>query len=288
VAARRGIYDLVRNFPTKKLFIETRPETITQETVAELVTSVPGKRLSIELGLESSCFWVGRFCVNRSHTPEQVSGAIEIINRYRVTSFCNVSLGIAFLSEAEAVSDAVRTIRWALNKGAANVVVFPVHVKPHTLVNELFEMGLYEPPSLWALVEVLKQCADQAHRIEIAWYRSYYDNESKVRRSPHTCARCYNTVLMLLDHYRAEQTSESIVALDAVECPCRNLWYKRFTRHPMLPLPERVFQSYAALAPVLRLESWWNENYREVKADLEESLPLVMESNDLRMEHGNE
>ncbi len=274
--ARRRIYALVQGFPTETFLIETRPETVTDRALAELVATVPGKRLGVEMGLESSCPWVERFCVNRGHTPKQFARAVETCGHYDVTTYGNVSLGTAFLSPAEAVEDAVRTVRWVLDLGGATrAVVFPTHIKPYTLLDHLHALGTHEPPSLWSLVEVLKQCADQADRVEIAWYKSYYDDEAKIRRSPRTCARCQPEVLTLLDRYRAEQSLAAIGGLDAVDCACRELWKQQIERSSKAPLPERVLDAYEFLVEDLGLETWWEKHGARTRADLKATTPML-------------
>ncbi len=274
--ARRRIYALVRDFPAETFLIETQPETVTEQALAELVRAIPGKQLCLEMGLESSCPWVGHFCINRGHTPDQFKRGVDISHRYGVATYGNVSLGSAFLSPAEAIEDAVRTIRWIHDLGVHSAVVFPLHVKPYTLLDHLQAMGLYEPPSLWSLVEVLTRCADQSSRVEISWYRSYYDDDTKIRRSPHTCAGCYSQVLSLLDRYRAEQSAEAIAELDAVDCSCRTEWRKQMKQSPEAPLAERLISAYCLLVEKFGLEMWWANHGTQTQADVADTGPALM------------
>lgn len=272
--ARQGIYALANAYPAESFFIETRPETVTTGTVEELVSSVQGKRLGVELGLESSNEWIARFCINRSHGLDSFQKAVMLLRRHGVVCYGNTSLGTIFLTPQEAIQDAVSTVRWILDVGADMAVLFPLHVKPYTLLDELVTAGLMEPPSLWALVEVLVQCAEEAGRLEISWYKSYYDDPSKIRYSPVTCPQCQHHVISLLDWYRKTQAREAIQALNAQECACRDRWRKNSLRSEKRPLADRVFEAYEVLARRLGLDTWWVAHADNVKGLLTSPNPF--------------
>ena len=125
-----------------------------------------------------------------------------LLRKYQIPSIANVMLGSAFLSPREAIEDTVETVRWAIEQGTDSAVIFPAHVKQWTLLEWLWERGLYSPPSLWSLVEVLARIGSQlASRVSISWYK-VYTQESEggelnslddmwYLRSPSTCVVCH-------------------------------------------------------------------------------------------------
>ena len=274
VCARRRIFPLISDFPASQFTFETRPETVTPDAVKEFAESVLGKRLGVEMGLESSNAWVQRFCINKGSHPNQFIRAAEILTEHGVDVYANVSLGTAFLSSSEAINDAVKSVRWAFDNGSDIAVLFPLHVKPYTLLGWLYERNLYYPPSLWSLVEALRRLGPGfMDRTEISWYRSYYDDDSKIVASPTTCNLCRKDVLELLDEYRDSRSPSVVDQLHAIQCKCKNIWRDGLGKRPATPLPERVFAIYKKLARQFLSADWWNIHGTALQHDLFDSFP---------------
>lgn len=259
-AARRGVLAAVRSVPCDRFLIETRVETVTETNVAELRGALPGRALGIEVGLESSDGWIQRFCVNKGTDGARFRRAAAVAHAHDVALYSNVCLGTAFLTQGEAIDDAARSVIWSLENGADVAVLFPLHVKPYTLLATLRAGGRYQPISLWSLAAVLERVAqhDDAFppRTEIAWYKSYYSDPSKISDSPGTCDRCYSAVLGLLDAYRARLDLATINALVSFECSCKSPWRGRVSA-AAAPLPSRVLEHYRWIAAATGLDDWW-------------------------------
>lgn len=246
---RRQIYAMASKHNTKKFLIETRSEYVTDETMSELRDSQPFNRVvTIEIGLESADPWKLRYCINKGHGVEDFVRAAEVARRHGVEVYANICLGTAFLTPLEALEDTYASALWALENGAGHVVLFPLHIKPYTLLDVLARDDRYHTVSLWSLVEVLNRFHPSLlHRVEIAWYRSYYDTEAKIRKSPSTCPVCHDAVVALLDNYRATQMRDAVERLVNFECDCRQQWLSTLTPSTE-PLLLRVSREYRALA----------------------------------------
>lgn len=257
-AARHRIYDLMAAYPAPMILIESRPEWVTQEALAELRNSQPpGRRIAVEIGLESVDPWIRQYCINKGGVLDDFIRAVRLARDTDIEVYANVCLGTAFLTAPEAIDDAVSTVRWALDNGANRAVVFPVHIKPYTLLDVLCARGDYTAPSLWSLVEVLRRLGNEfLPCVEIAWHRSYYDRDDKIRRSPDSCPHCRDTVLRHLDQYRATQAAEVIAALSTFPCACRTHWAEELAAATEGDRAERVAAAYQALAPTFGLEGW--------------------------------
>ena len=68
-------------------------------------------------------------------------------------------LGAPFLSRAEQLEDAELSLRWALEH-AAYAALFPLTVKPHTLLNFAFRHGMYSPVTGPVTAELLRRFND--------------------------------------------------------------------------------------------------------------------------------
>jgi len=255
-AAVREMYVLARAANPGKFMVETRAETVSGARLAEMQEALPGVRLAVEVGLESHSDAVLRYCVNKGTGVDTFLRASEVLRPAGVELYANISLGTAFLTREEAVRDAVAAGRWALRSGADRIVVFPLHVKPYTLLDLLASRNLYEPVSLWDLVDVLAQLGPAvSDRVEIAWYKSYYDTEAKIRRSPVGCASCTQWLVHGLDRYRATQDFTVVRELIDRRCECAGTPSALTTIDG--DLPERVWRLHALLAETCDLGQLW-------------------------------
>jgi hypothetical protein len=255
-AARRSIFALMAAVPgVSGVIVESRADTVDDEVLAELTAAFPGRAVVVQMGLESANPWVSRFCVNKGSEPQRLADAARACRRAMVKPAANVCLGTAFLSPAEALADAMAAVHWLHQTQVEQVLLFPMHVKPHTAIGELFRLGLYSAPSLWSLVEVLHRLppAEQA-RTNLSWYR--LESPASVLASPTSCPSCREAVLTLLDAFRASLDPEWLEKLHRLDCACKQQW-RRSLAWPEVPLPERVAAAYEQLARRLRLESLW-------------------------------
>jgi len=266
---RRAILTQVAARDVGTFVVETRPETITRETLDELVAHLPGKCLGIELGLESVSPWVQRFCLNKT-SAQALEPAITLAHQAGIKTYVNVLLGAPFLSPAEAEADAVHTIRRMLDLGVDACVLFPAHIKRHTLLAWLWRRGEYACPSLWSLARVLTQLEGDQARTIISWYRPQYTalEIALGRRSeavPDTCPRCRDRVLKLLDAYRDDEDPTILGKLDGIACACR----ADHSDQPDIALAERVRRAYERIGGELLPPGLWPKLRRGALAGVE-------------------
>lgn len=170
------------------------------------------------MGLESSDPWVLRYCVNKQMTLDDFQRALAMLKKHDLLAYANVSLGTAFLTENEAIQDAVSTVRWALSQGVDKVVLFPLHVKEFTVLHQLWMNGLHHPTSLWSLAEVLRRLGNEAAaRVEIAWYKPLPLTEQPPCPTPTTCGMCEEKVVGLLDAYKKTMNFTCIESVDETD-----------------------------------------------------------------------
>lgn len=254
---RNEIFKLAAKFECKKFITETRADTLTAEKLTEMKSLIPHKNIAIELGLESANPWVLKNCVNKNLKLEDFRTAVKLVKQAGFMVTANVSLGIPFLDEKLQLEDTIHTIKWALEQGIDTIVVFPIHVKPGTLVCQLYEYNMYECVSLWSLVEVLHEIDEQSQqRVQISWYKNYYDNPKKIIASPTTCGDCREDIIKLLDEYKNSCSTDVIKQLDEYDCHCKDEWKKK-----MIEVNEekanRFHLSYQKLGECFQLERAW-------------------------------
>lgn len=225
---RNKIFGLVEKYNCEKFITETRADTITKDKLRRMKDIIQDKVIAVELGLESSSEFVLKNCVNKNMMPEEFIRAVNVIKEEGILVTANVSLGVPFLDEKRQLEDAKKTVRWALDIGVNTVVVFPLHIKPGTLLSYLYKENLYDCVSLWSLVEILKDVDEtERSKVQISWYKNYYNNEGKIIKSPTTCELCRPKVIDLLDRYKDECNTVVVKELGRLECGCKKDYFHR-------------------------------------------------------------
>ena len=271
IARRRVLTVLRDSCPSADVIIETHPETVTADSIAEC-SQILGPQWAIEMGLESATPYVLRCCLNKPLTPEIFLHALEIAHQTpSVSTIANVALGAPFLNNDEIVADAAATVEWAIKNGVDECVLFPVNLKPYTLAHWLASRSLYVQPSLWVLVDVLSALPlNILPRINFAWHRVDRGQNSKWDNGitpALTCDNCQKPVIAALDAYLAGSNREEIVhKLSTYPCICRANWRDMNLDHR--PLSERILHAYRIAATEILGLDYWTYHGSAVKDEL--------------------
>lgn len=248
-ALREQIFQLFRQTECCDFFVETRVDTITPKKLESLKRYVRAERLNIEIGVECCQDWVLRNCVNKNMKCVDIEPAVSLIHDAHMYVCANVGIGIPFLSERCSIELAKRSIHQLFAAGVDYVVIFPYHVKPGTLSAWLWERQLYQCCSLWAITEVLSGfTAEELERIQISWYRNYYEQEGKVLASPETAPDCMEDVLLLLDQYKNDPSAVSLAPLLAFSGGDRAEWRRALLDQPKWIDFHEIREKYRLLA----------------------------------------
>ncbi|MDR6774849.1 hypothetical protein [Azospirillum sp. BE72] len=256
VAARAGILAAVAETDYPAIAFETRAETVTEEALRACRAALPDRRLKVYCGLESADPWVSRYALNKALDPVSFVAAMQVLDAHDAVGVANVLIGAPFLHEREAIDDAVASIRWALGTGAREFCLFPCHVKRWTQVAWLHGHGFYSPPSLWSLIEVLRQLGEElvATRGEIAWFTDY--GAFNIIESPTTCPQCRNMVIRQLQGFSETSDYAYIESLVRLDCPCKERWRKDLQTIAEMDRIQRAQAAYDRIGEELFAARW--------------------------------
>lgn len=223
---RREILSRFERVNCQNFYIETRIDTISREKLSELKYYIHAKQIIFEVGLECADNWVLRNCINKNLMVEELEPVVCLVHEYGMKICANIGIGIPFLSEYTGIDLAVQSIRKAFSLGVDEVVLFPYHIKPGTLLEVLYNAGLYKPTSLWSLIENLQNIpAETIPKVSIAWYKNYYGEDSNlIIASPGTCSACEQKVISLLDEYKNAPDRNTVEKMRQLSCMCRERW----------------------------------------------------------------
>jgi len=225
----------------KKVVLESRAEFVHADIITILREILgPNKILSIAIGLETSDDTKRELCVNKGSTFLEIERAVQSLNGIAEAQLY-VLLGLPFLTESEAIEDAVISIRSARDMGADEIHIEPITLQSHTLVELLLKHNSIRLPSLYSIYKVLKQVVP-----DIQPYVSPFMHMPLPDRIPMGCPSCTERLIHgLLHRYNIFRDSES---LEYEYCECINEWYKYLEETDARPLSQRVVKSISALS----------------------------------------
>lgn len=242
----------------KSIIIETHVDTVTETQMLMLRQLLPTKNIILEIGLESSNCFIQKYCYLKEIPMNNLLYLMRIADNYGISFQFNVILGAPFLTRKEQIDDTYSTICWALERGAM-VALFPMNVKPYTLLKYALECGIYEPISHWCVPLLLNKfgCED-LERIDLAWYGNRqipYNDSCTV--FPTDCYAChgviqdfYHTYVGSADGYDRHASVEQVLAHPP--CTCLENEIKQINIETAFPKENRVRHLHDMLVESLK------------------------------------
>lgn len=212
---RLRIYRMLSSKGFRRVQVESRPEFITPEVLEEAVSELDAE-LEVGIGLESASDYVREVFVNKGFSLEDFREAVERCRAAGVLVKAYLLIKPPFMSEGEAVLDAVESGRVAARLGVHRLSYNPVCVHRGTPLEGMFFRGEYSPPWLWSVVEVLLRVKKRV-RIPVVCHPS----GAGTRRGASNCRRCSGGVARGIRRFSATQEVEHLRGL---ECGCRERW----------------------------------------------------------------
>ena len=198
------------------LTVESRAEHVTRRRVEAL--GAPSRR-EVAIGLESACDRVLEASVHKGMTIGDFRKAAGKVKDAGARLRVYILLKPPFLTEAEAIDDAVEAALAAAEAGADVVSLNPVNIHGNTLVDFLHYRREYEPPWLWSVLRVIKTVSrdlPEGTRIVSA------PTAGGKARGAHNCGRCDKEVLQAIEFHRLSDDMEELEG--APDCGCMARW----------------------------------------------------------------
>ena len=246
---RESIFELLSSVTTEEFTCETRVDTITEEKLHGFRKNIRANKLTLEIGVETVDPWCLRNCINKNLSFEQTRQAIKIIRKAGMHVCANVGVGQPFINDKYSAYLAIQTIRKLLELDVDCIVLFVYNIRPGTLLEWLYEQRLYDCTSLWIIPEVLSAFSpDELRKIQISWYRNYYNSDTKIIQMPHLCPKCRESVLKLFDDYRNDPSNDTLKPIMEYSCDCREVWQQWYQNQPCSVDFDHVSDTYTRMA----------------------------------------
>ena len=225
-----------------RLLVESSPEYITTDGLDALLAA--HEDIELAIGLESANDKVLKHSINKGFTVADYDRAAMLMKERGMDLRTYVLLKPPFLTEREAVEDAVATAEHAAPFSYA-ISLNAVNVQKGTLVERLWKDWSYRPPWLWSALEVARRCAGLGPKLLCD------PTGGGTERGAHNCGECDQVIL---DGLKAFTVSQDIVQVGQARVRMRGdvlvqCWARRHGRRGH-PRPAKVFQEASSITPL--------------------------------------
>lgn len=165
------LLDELSKISAKVIIFETHYLTINTSILEIIKQKLKDKEVVIELGLESSNSEIRENCLNKYIDNEEFVKRIDLIKSFGFGAEANVIFGTPFLTTEEQTRDTIQSIEWCFENNIDKVNLFPINIKPYTLLHKLYEDGKYSPVSHSNFIGVLKRVPrEYIDKLYLCWY----------------------------------------------------------------------------------------------------------------------
>ena len=203
--------------PKSRILIESRPEYIDVKILKSM--KKVHEDIEVAIGLEDTNDIIRSKLIRKGFSFDQYVEAGNKIKETGLSLKTYLLLKPPLLGEKYSLESTVGSIKVVheLFPGSC-ISINPVNIQSSTPVEDLFKKGLYRPPWLWTLLEVLRK----GHGITKAKTRLMSSpTAGGKKRGAHNCGECDDEVLERIRYFSLEN---SINHLTTERNCCRNEW----------------------------------------------------------------
>ncbi len=149
-AAQEAILKRVAAIPqVKEVAVESRPEFVDATSARRFKACLrPGQPGEVGIGLETWNDTIRADFINKGFTRDQFLQAHDALREAGIGTKAYLLLKPPFLGERAAFDDALASIEHVMALGVSTISINPVAIHAHTVVERLWERGMYRPPWL--------------------------------------------------------------------------------------------------------------------------------------------
>lgn len=136
----------------EKVLVESRTEYMNEKNLRNMRSyGVPTR---VAIGLESADDDLMKYSINKGSSFRKFLDSVETIKSLNLELRTYLLFKPPFITERMAIEDILNSIK-AVASFSDDVSVNPMNIQKNTMVEKLWKSGLYRPPRLWSLAEIL-------------------------------------------------------------------------------------------------------------------------------------
>lgn len=238
----RKILLTVNNSDIKEIQIETHYLNINQNNLDLIKSICDNKTITIELGFETSNDTYQSKLIMKKIELNKFEKTISLIQSYGFNTILNIMLGLPFLTAKEQVLDTYKTIKWGFEHNCRSVV-FPINIKPYTLLSHMNKTGFYQNISYWEIIHLLTMLkVEDLSKITIAWYGDREEGDPLTEEKalfPLCCNECQPKLMEffrkfnLNRNYEFRSTLLNNIVDESKKCKCYNQFIIQYNDETM-------------------------------------------------------
>ena len=146
------MFKSLNNFKgVKKVIVESRAEYVTEKAIKNIKDVYDGI-VEVGIGVESTTKKVRELCHHKGiEDLNIIKNSVKVLHNYGFKALAYINFKPIFLTEKEAVDDAIKTAIDCFKMGFDAVSIEPTSLQDFSLANYLYEMGEYRVPWLWSI-----------------------------------------------------------------------------------------------------------------------------------------
>lgn len=200
----RAILEKTSTTTIPNIIIETHYQDITVQKLDYIKKTLYPKNITIEFGLETINPNYQDALVMKGIIIDEIEKTIKTIQQFGMSIDINIMLGLPFLSVKEQLNDSLKTVKWVINHDC-NPVIFPLNIKPYTLLYHMYQTGHYSPISLWLIIVLLSHLKpNDLEKITISYYGNRTDEYLGIQEEtiyPYSCPKCHKRVMEFFEEF---------------------------------------------------------------------------------------
>ena len=227
----------------RKIIFESLPRYITWKKIRDLKTLFPHLEIEIAVGLDTRNDLIRSVCINKNFSLKTFEKACCLLKDNEIPWSAFALLKPPFLTELEAITDAIQTAQYIFESGAEAVSIEPMAIQEHTFTWMLFQKTLYRPPWLWSIIEVIKNLPP-GFEVRIGGLVVY----PKTIQSAYNCSLCTREVWQKIQEFNLVQDRNIFNNLD---CDCKKKWADELQTagNPLLERINIILQDFDETSP---------------------------------------
>ncbi len=180
VNAVKYIFQSLNTFKDiKKVIIESRAEYVTDDILNVIKNNFSGV-VEVGIGVESTNSTIRQLCHHKGlQKLSTITNAVRTLHKHNFKALAYVNFKPCFLTEEEAIQDAIQTTVDSYNIGFDAVSIEPTSLQEFSLANHLKLLGYYRVPWLWSLQTIVKGVYEKLNNNGVLDLRlgGYFDEE---------------------------------------------------------------------------------------------------------------
>ena len=214
--SQKAILQHLKNLGFRQIVLETRPEHIKKERLEKLLNDLDKTELLVGLGFDTYSDKIRDLCLNKGFLREDYKNATRILADLNIQFESRIVIKPPFLTEREGIDEAIKSVRYAFDRGCEYISLEPIALQPHTLQDYLHKIGKYRAPWLWSILSIISETHNLG-KINIGG-ENFYPIPYEVAHNCHNCDIRIKTVL------KQFEKTQNIEDISEISCKCKKEW----------------------------------------------------------------